>query len=246
MVLLITDHQKKETDKFHLNQLTIRSANRRPVFGRLFMKKFLIVLSVLFVGLTLFAAEEVTMDMPFVVTSAGQSAEVETVNYILDEVGLPYDYLDVLSIDEFKAGVGLAGAVSGPGKHVYVGSTEPESTPYGTLLLALGASLKGMGASGLSVDAEVGRIKELIEYAKENNIEVLVVAIGGAIRRGLPGSPNEVIIEEVVPSADYVVVSKETNPDDKFNEIADAEGIPVLEIDSAFDLIEVFNNLFSL
>jgi phosphopantetheine adenylyltransferase len=55
-----------------------------------------------------------------------------------------------------------------------------------------------------------------------------------------------VIIEEVVPSADYVVVSKETNPDDKFNEIADAEGIPVLEIDSAFDLIEVFNNLFSL
>ena len=210
------------------------------------MKKFLIISFVLLVGIAIFGAEEITMEMPFVVTSAGQSAEVETVNYILDEVGLPYDYLDVLSVEEFAAGVGLADAVSGPGKHVYVGSTEPKGTPYNTLLLALGASLKGMGASGLSVDAEVGRIMDLIEYAKENDIKVLVVAIGGAIRRGLPGSPNEVIIEEVVPEADYIVVSEETNPDDKFDGIAEAEGIEIYEIGSAFDLIEVFTNLFSL
>jgi hypothetical protein len=56
--------------------------------------------------------------LPLAITSAGQSAEVETVNYVADEVGLKYDYCDILSKDEFAAGVGLADAKSGIGKHV--------------------------------------------------------------------------------------------------------------------------------
>ena len=181
-----------------------------------------------------------------VITSAGQSAEVETVNYVAEEVGLKYDYCDILSKDELAAGVGLGGAKSGIGKHVTTLSPDPKGTKFQTLILALGASLKGMGASGLSVDTEVSSLKSLIEYAKANEIRIVAVAIGGDIQRGLPGSPIEIMIDTVAPHADVFIVTKDSNGDGKFTKAAEARNVPILEIDSAFDLLDTFTQVFGL
>jgi len=212
------------------------------------VRKILIISAFLMIGLMILGEEasSLTLELPVVITSAGQSAEVETVNYVADEVGLKYDYCDILSKDEFAAGVGLGEAKSGTGKHVTVLSEQPKGTPFKTIMFALGASLKGMGASGLSVEDEVARLKELISYAKENKIKIVVVAIGGEIRRGLPGSPNEVMIDTVTPYADLIIVTQDTNKDGRFTTIAEEKNIPILEIESAFDLLDTFAQLFSL
>jgi hypothetical protein len=208
------------------------------------MKKTIIAVIIASLCLTLSAFGALTLGFPVVMTSAGQSDEINTVIYLADEVGLKYDYCDILSLDEFKAGVGLAGAKDGPGKHTGFLSTESKGTQYKTILIAIGASLKGMGASGLSVDSEVSRIKALIEYAKSKGIKVLGMAIGGDIRRGLPGSPNEVMIDIVAPFCDMIVVTSDTNMDKRFTQIAKDNNIEFIEVESAFDLLETVPAIF--
>ena len=110
----------------------------------------------------------------------------------------------------------------------------------------MGADLKGMGASGLSVDTEVARLKILIEYAKANGIKIVAIAIGGEISRGLPGSPNEVMIDTVLPSADVLVFTRASNKDGRFSNAATARNVPAIEIESAFDLLDTFTTIFGL
>jgi hypothetical protein len=210
------------------------------------MKKVILVLVAISVVTLALATTDVKLGLPLAITSAGQSAEVETVNYVADEVGLKYDYCDILSKDEFAAGVGLADAESGIGKHVTTLSPDPKGTKFQTLILVVGADLKGMGASGLSVDSEVARLKNLIEYAKANGIKIVAVAIGGEIRRGLPGSPNEVMIDTVIPSADIFVFTSDSNKDGRFSNEAKARNVPAVEIESAFDLLDTFTTIFGL
>ncbi|HPE69656.1 MAG TPA: DUF6305 family protein [Thermotogota bacterium] len=209
------------------------------------MKK--IVLLVLVLGFFAFAGfGEMLFEFPVVLTSAGQSDEVNTVIYLAEEVGILYDYCDILSADEFAAGVGLAGAGNAPGKHVTVSSAEAKGTPFKTLLIAIGASLKGMGASGLSVNDEEKRIDALLDYAEANNIAILAMAIGGEIRRGLPGSPNEAMIDAVAPRADMIIVTADTNMDGRFTKIAEENGVEFIQVDSAFDLLETMPAVFGL
>ena len=213
------------------------------------MKKVVLLLTVVSLFAMLVFANELPapeLKMPVVVTSAGQGAEVETVTYVADEVGLKYDYCDVLSKEEFLAGVGLGGAQSGIGKHVTVLSAEPEGTGFQTVILVLGASLKGMGASGLSVDSEAARLKAVAEAAVEKKAVIVVIAIGGEIRRGLPGSPNEVMIDTVAPYANFIITTQDTNLDGRFTKIADEKQIPLKEIESAFDLLDAFSEVFGL
>jgi biopolymer transport protein ExbD len=210
------------------------------------MKKVILVLIAISVVTLALATTDIKLMLPLAITSAGQSAEVETVNYVADEVGLKYDYCDSLSKDDFAAGVGLAAAKSGIGKHVTTLSPDPKGTKFQTLILVVGADLKGMGASGLSVDTEVARLKSLIEYAKANGIKIVAIAIGGEIRRGLPGSPNEVMIDTLLPSADVLVFTSDSNKDGRFSNEAKARNVPAIEIESAFDLLDTFTTIFGL
>ena len=108
--------------------------------------------------------------LPVLTTSAGQSAEIDILNAICEEAGVKYDYCDVPDVNLIKAGVGLADKESGPGFHaeVYTDLDKfPKGTPYKTVIVAIGASLKGMGASGLTVSAEENRLKKIIEYCKK-------------------------------------------------------------------------------
>lgn len=107
--------------------------------------------------------------LPVLTTSAGQSPDVTTVNIILEEAGIGYDYCDVPTVEILAAGVGLGGRESGVGFHaeVHTDLTRfPQGTPYRTVIFAIGASLKGMGASGLTVEAEEARLKNCLNTAR--------------------------------------------------------------------------------
>ena len=146
-----------------------------------------------------------------------------------------------------KAGVGLADKESGPGFHaeVYTDLAKfPKGTPYGTIIFAIGASLKGMGASGLTIETEEARLKRVIEYCKQNKVFIVAVHVGGTALRGAPGSDNEKMIDAVAPFADYVIVTKESNKDARFSKIAQGKKVPLTEVDYALDLVGILKQVF--
>jgi hypothetical protein len=195
-------------------------------------------------GLSLLVAGQAVpkAGLPVLTTSAGQSTDVTTLNIVLDEAGLTYDYCDVPTADMVGAGVGLGGRESGPGFHVEV-TTDlakyPSGTPYKAVIFAIGASLKGMGASGLTLDSEEARLKKVIEFCKQKKIFVMAVHIGGESKRGPAGSDNERMIDAVAPLADYIVVTKDSNKDGRFTKLAQAKKIPLTEIEYALGLVDI-------
>ena len=180
--------------------------------------------------------------LPVLTTSAGQSTDVTTLNIVLDEAGIPYDYCDVPTPEMVADGVGLGGRESGPGFHVESTtdpSKYPAGTPYKAVIFAIGASLKGMGASGLTLDSEEARLKKVIELCKQKKIFVMAVHIGGESKRGPAGSDNERMIDAVAPFADYLVVTKDSNKDGRFTKLAAAKKIPLTEVEYALGLVDI-------
>ncbi len=185
--------------------------------------------------------------LPVLTTSAGQSPDVTTVNIILEEAGIGYDYCDVPTVEILAAGVGLGGRESGTGFHAEAHTDPtrfPKGTPYKTVIFAIGASLKGMGASGLTVEAEEARLKKLLEYCQANKIFTIGVHIGGESKRGAAGSDNERMIEVVAPNVNYLIVTKDGNKDGRFTDIARKKNIPLTEVDYALDVVEIFKKVF--
>ena len=194
-------------------------------------------LSLLFAGQTIPKA-----GLPVLTTSAGQSTDVTTLNIVLDEAAIAYDYCDVPTPEMVADGVGLGGRDSGPGFHIEV-TTDlakfPAGTPYKAVIFAIGASLKGMGASGLTLDSEEARLRKVIELCKQKKIFVMAVHIGGESKRGPAGSDNERMIDAVAPLADYLVVTKDSNKDGRFTKLAQTKKIPLTEIEYALGLVEI-------
>ncbi len=185
--------------------------------------------------------------LPVLTTSAGQSNDVNTVNAVMEEAEIKYDYCDVPSIEMIQAGVGLAGKESGEGFHVEVYTDTakfPKGTPYKTVIIAIGASLKGMGASGLTIDAEEARLKKLVDYFKKNKIFIIGVHVGGEATRGPAGSDNERMIDAVAPFAECLFVTKDSNKDGRFTKITQKTKAPLIQVDYALSLVELFKKMF--
>lgn len=185
--------------------------------------------------------------LPVLTTSAGQSNDANTVNAVLEEADIKYDYCDVPTLEMITAGVGLAGKTTSAGFHVEV-TTDlakfPKGTPYKTVIFAIGASLKGMGASGLTTDAEEARVKKLIEYCKKAKIFVIGVHAGGEAARGPAGSDNERMIDAVAPFADFLVVTKDSDKDGRFTKIAAKTKAPLVKADFALGMVEIMKKVF--
>ena len=185
---------------------------------------------------------------PVLTTSAGQSTDVETLNIIADEAGIGYDYCDVPTVEILGDGVGMGGRESADtGFHVEINTdleTYPEGTPYKTIMFAIGASLKGMGASGLTIEDEEKRLKEVIDYCKANKIFIVAVHIGGVSKRGAPGGDNERMIDAVAPFADYIIVAKDSNKDGRFTSIAKDKNIPLTEVEYALGVVDIMKQMF--
>jgi hypothetical protein len=205
---------------------------------------------IFFLGITMLGTAETEIPkakLPVLTTSAGQSPDVTTINIVLEEAGIKYDYCDVPNVEIVNAGVGLAGKESGPGFHVEVYTDKekfPEGTAYKTVIIAIGASLKGMGASGLTVEDEVSRLKKIIDNCKKKKMFIIAVHVGGSSKRGAQGSDNERMIDAVAPFADYLIVTGDGNKDGRFDSIAEEKGIPLTIIEYALDLVDILKQVF--
>ncbi|MBN1225128.1 MAG: hypothetical protein JXB23_17900 [Candidatus Aminicenantes bacterium] len=155
-------------------------------------------------------------DQPLLITSSGQSAEVQLASVLAKRAGLDASV------------VKTAGPSDLQGRK--------------TLVLVLGASLKGLGAAGIDAAQEKERVKLLITAAQNQNIPILCMHLGGEARRG---QLTDQLIEEFLPSGQMAIIVKSGNKDGIFSIICTKHNIPLVEVDRTADALTPFKNAFN-
>ncbi|EFB89831.1 hypothetical protein HMPREF7215_1457 [Pyramidobacter piscolens W5455] len=130
----------------------------------------------------------------------------------------------------------------------YNAEPKPEDLVAGgfkTMIVVIGSSAKGLGASGITIDQEIVRLDAMMAKAKELGIQVIAAHIEGKARRGKPGSADERSIDAIIPLADQIVVNTEGDADGKFTNLAKEKNIPITYLDSAMDLGEFVKMMYA-
>lgn len=161
------------------------------------------------------AAQTALFEQPALITSAGQSADVQ-----------------IASVQARKAGL----------QSVLVKAAGPKDLASAkTLVLVLGASLKGLGAAGLDTPKEKARVTALLNEAKAKGIPVLMLHLGGEARRG---DLTDEMAAAYLPFARLAIVVKSGNKDGLFTKICKDKAIPLQEIEKTLDLVEPLKKAF--
>ena len=146
---------------------------------------------------------------PAVITTIGQ-ADIDVGKQVLKKAGVEFTEDDKLAADA-------------------VGN-------YGTIFMVIGASKKGLGAAGISVEDEVARANAVIDAAKAAGKQIIAMHLGGEDRRG---GQSDQIIDAVIVKADFVVVAGTGNADGHFTQILSGTGIPITVVDNTKAAVDV-------
>ncbi len=153
---------------------------------------------------------------PVFVTSFGQSTDAAMLDTVMKRIGVDYVYNATASAD----------AISG----------------YKTIVIAVGASTKGLGAAGISEAEETARAKEIMAAVKANGIEVICCHIGGSARRG---TLSDEYADMVMSEASLIVLKEDANFDYKFTKYAEEHNVPISLIYATKDTLTVFSEVFN-
>lgn len=171
-----------------------------------------------------------TAGEPAILTSCGQSPGPIKLKIFMTRLGVDYDYNLMVTADDLV-------------------SKKESGTPYKTLIIVTGASLKGMGAAGVSVDDELERTGELIAEAKKQGITIVGAHIEGMARRSAGADPgdnsDELSIDAVCPNADFMIIMKEGDSDGRFTTISKGKNIPMIVFEKNTEISSVLKKIFS-
>ena len=162
-----------------------------------------------------YAGEEVKFEQPLLISSAGQSAEVQMVAILAKRSDLAYTLIKFASAQDLDG--------------------------VKTLVLSLGASLKGLGAAGLDVQQEKDRLGQLVEAAQARNMPVVCLHLGGQDRRG---KLSDDFISTFLPYARLTIVVRSGNQDGLFTRICSQHDIPLIEVEKTVDAMQPFRQAF--
>jgi hypothetical protein len=153
---------------------------------------------------------------PVLITSAGQSGDAPIANVLFKkaEIAATFEKL----------------------------ATEKNLDSPKTLVLVLGASMKGLGAAGLDTAKENARVSGLLAEAKKRNIPVLAMHVGGEARRG---DLTDKMISDYLPAAKAAIVVSSGNKDGLFTKICQEKNIPLHEVAKSLEAVEPLKKLFS-
>ncbi|MFC2158473.1 DUF6305 family protein [Acidobacteriota bacterium] len=152
---------------------------------------------------------------PALITSAGQSAEVQLANVLAKRAGISAALIKQAEIEDLEG--------------------------IQTIILVVGVSLKGMGAAGLDMNQEKSRVNNLIEAAKKEGIPILCLHLGGKDRRG---NLSDELIKACLPHASSVIVVKSGNMDGLFTSMCSEKDIPLIEVERAANALDPLKKVF--
>ena len=197
-----------------------------------YLTAFLLAVFLLISGLffSLFAQEEIVKaEEPVLVTSCGQSPGPNKI-----KVFLKRDKYDFVYDTEATAQTLI--------------DLKNEGKQIKSLIIVTGASLKGMGAAGISIEDELARTKELIAEAKKQEILIIGAHVEGMERRAKGAAPgdntDELSIDTVCPEADVLFIKSDGDEDGRFTTIATAKKIPMISFEMNLELGDALKKLY--
>jgi hypothetical protein len=171
------------------------------------MKKLLITIFAILICCAALSAQQsggiAFAEKPAVLTSIGQSADLEMIKVLLTRAGIPF------KADALIQANGLGSADK-------------------TLILVVGGSSKGLGAAGISAEDELKRSQSLVQRARNLGMKIIALHIGGDARRG---TLSDEFIKFAVPLSDYVIVVSEGDKDGLFTSLTNQSRIPFNKVD---------------
>ena len=173
--------------------------------------------------------QTIKLEQPVLLTSCGQSPGPLKIKVFLAKLKIDHVY-------DLQASAGDLAAKKKEGK------------PFKSLIIVTGASLKGMGASKVSIEDELDRAKKLIAEARKQGIKVVGAHVEGMERRAQGAAPgdnsDELSIDAVCPQSDLLLVRKDGDEDKRFTAISTGKKIPQVTFEKNMELSDVLKNLF--
>ena len=161
---------------------------------------------------------------PVLVTSCGQSPGPVKITVFLKQLQIDHEYKAEATAKD------LAGK------------------KYKSLIIVTGASLKGMGAAGISIKDELSRTAALIAEARKLGIPLIGSHVEGMERRAQGASPgdnsDELSIDAVCPKARFMIVRKDGDEDGRFTTISKQAKIPLILFEKNLELKDVLKNVY--
>jgi hypothetical protein len=170
-----------------------------------------------------------TAQLPVLLTSCGQSPGPERVKFFLNRLQLQHEFLAQATAQDLVA-------------------AQRGGKPYKALIIVTGASLKGMGAAGVSMPQELARTAALIAEAKKQGITVIGSHVEGMARRAQGAAPgdnsDEQSIDAVMPNAAFMIIRKDGDEDQRFTRLSQGGKIPLLLFEKNMELGELLGRVF--
>jgi hypothetical protein len=154
-------------------------------------------------------------ELPNLITSAGQSADVQMASVLAKRAGLDSVLKKTADAKDLEG--------------------------VKTLTVVLGASLKGLGAAGIDVEEEKERVRTLIKEAQKKGIPLLSLHLGGEARRG---QLTDQLITEFLPLSRMVIIVKSGNFDGLFSKLCEENNIPLVEVEKTVDALASLKDAF--
>ncbi len=178
----------------------------------------------LFASASLLAQAPPKASAPVLVTSCGQSPGPLKITVLMKKLQILHDY---------KPGATAA---------------DLAARKYKTVIVVTGASLKGMGAAGVSINEELARTASLIAEAKKQGVTLIGAHVEGMARRAQGAAPgdnsDELSIDAVCPKSQLLIVRKDGDEDGRFTVIAKKNRIPLLLFEKNLELADVLQTVF--
>lgn len=153
---------------------------------------------------------------PVAITCPGQNPDGLMVKVVLDKENIDFFYHPFLEAENLEN--------------------------YPTIFISIGHSCKGVGAAGIDFETELQRSKDLIEKARAKNKFIILTHFGGENRRE---EKSDKLLNIVAPYADYMIISKSSNFDNYFSEIAMKYNIPLAVADNLSQIKPIIRDLFN-
>lgn len=182
------------------------------------MKKYTTILVFAFIARLLGSADPdsgFTAKEPFLITSAGQSADILMVKVLAERAELQFTMDNLAQAESLK--------------------------DQATLILVSGGSTKGLGAAKIDLDNELARIQTLIDSARKAEIKIITMHMGGKARRGKLSDPFNRLAAE---NADCLIVVASGDEDQFFSMIAAEKKIPIFIVAKIIGTREVLEGIF--
>ena len=169
--------------------------------------------------------EPLTIGTPFMITNAGQGPGGKMGRLLVSRAGTLTEDEDFYYVDVPYA-------------------ADVDARDYSAIVIVIGSTDKGLGATGITIDQEIARVDEGVARANEKGVPVIAVMLEKDKRSDVKTNSNERCIDAVCPHASWMIVTADVNTDGRYDAFKAENGTPLTILDSSMDFISLVQQAF--